>query len=117
MGTLSIAPAEAIVIVPEGTGVGAPAYFVVDPGERPWLAYSIHELLAEVTSASVVYLASPGGDVSRVHLRSDDAAVEWTVTLAATGDVIERVVYTDNPRNEWEYSEHATRVHGFPEEQ
>lgn len=114
---LGMASVEAIMIVPEGTATGTPAYFVVDPGEQPWLAYNIHELLAEVTNASVVYFASPGGDAARVHLRSDAAAVEWTVTLADTGDVIEQVVYTDNPNNEWEYSVHVTRVHGFPNEQ
>jgi hypothetical protein len=112
---IGTAPVEPIMIVPKGTATGTPAYFVIDPGTQPWLANDIHDLVANVTMASVIYYASPGGAVDRVSLRAvDDANCDWTVTLASTGDVIDRVVYTDNPANEWEYSLHETRVHGFP---
>ncbi len=99
------------------SGSGSPAYFVIDPGQEPWLALNIHELLEHMTSASVIYLASPNGEVANVCLSSDHDGVDWSVTLADTGQLVERVVYTDtNPGDEWEFSLHVTHVNGFAED-
>lgn len=80
-------------------GIGDPRYLVFDPDySGPWVADTVHELIQETRSFDVatVYLLTPDVQITEVRVQSTDGDpdfLDWEVTLADGGDLVERIEY------------------------
>lgn len=105
-----------IELVEQGSGILK--YLVVEPDQHngPWVAGNIHELLEDVNDAdaAVVHLIMPDGQTVPVHVENtDDNNLDWEITLADGGELIERIEYSDEGETSRDYDSYTLHVHGF----